>query len=86
MHYQITSVGRPGYKWIRQTGAVVKGQPDKGRWTKGRWWHKVDRALIRHKADDKRPTGLATMTKGRRRKVDRALIRKKVFDIRSTGL
>ncbi len=53
-------------------GAVVKRRRDKGRWTKGRRRHKVDRAVSRHKANDKRPTGLVTMTKGRRHKADRA--------------
>ncbi len=46
-------------------GAVVKRRQEKGRWTKGRRRHKVDRAIIRQKGDDKRSTGLATMTKGR---------------------
>jgi hypothetical protein len=46
-------------------GAVVKRRQEKGRWTKGRRGHKVDRAIIRQKVNDKRWTGLATMTKGR---------------------
>jgi hypothetical protein len=69
----------PGKKTLTD-GAVVKRQQEKGRWTKGRRRHKVDRAMIRQKVDDKRSTGLGTMTKGRWHEVNRASTDKEIVD------